>query len=1412
MTAGYWQRRAIRRAFQKGSAARDARDWHSAAKHYRRFLAARPDDFAIWVQLGHMLAEAGDHGEADAAYRQAFALKPDDADLALCRGHLERRRGDLDAAIEFYRRSFELDGNENAARALDELVPPPPEEHAVEEPEPPVEEAEVEAAPEPEPEPVEPVPAWGGRIEGWYLRGVSGVLFDLDGADAAPETWVEFREGDRLVGQATPARRDDGMLEFRAVLDVELGENGEGAEVVARRMPDGSPLEPGPIILFPPSRHPEDHAVAWSLPAVTVKPFVGDARGEVVLFVTHSRSGKVKPHVLPYIRALKAAGLSVLLIASVDRPFDPSAELLDLVDGMLVRRNGGYDFAAWAHALKLDPRLYGASALYLANDSVLPAADPERIAAMIDQIRVCDADLVGLTESHEWRWHVQSYFLAVKSRLLSSRAFHGFMDDVRLLTRKDHVIRAYEVRLAELAEESGHKVDILYPSATAINPTLFGWRALVEAGMPLVKLLLLRGEFKTVDIVGWQDFLVAHGFDATLAEAVVIAAAEEGPVDDGGRLLARRLTAKAAADDPLKVAFFGPWNYDNGLGSASRGIIGALRATGVRLNLHPIHKPFHVHQPLTPPVDIVDFAGPADVAVVHLNPDSWHLLTDDQLAAIGAARHRIGYWVWEMGHIPPAWRRNFGAVDRIWAPSHYCAEVFAAGGDVPVDVVPHVVPIAEPVLIDRAASRESLGLPGERRTILYIFDGSSYLVRKNPAALVRAFAASGLAARGWSLVLKTKHLLDRPEEGAALQSLADGTEGVVLMDRSMTADELAELLATADIYASAHCSEGFGLTVAEAMAMGKEVVATDFGGTRDFLDAESGWPVRAHPWTLDQDFGHYTSGGSWARVDEPALSHALTVAADAVEAGDAGKSEAARRRIAESLSQAAVAERIRESFDHLRTAAEPRGLSFAVNARAGMPVEHVAFGDGLHMLLLAPDGALESLVTPDLPEDDDGWVVLAPRGSRLAPMFERAWRDARQARPDAGIFFGDDVAVEAARPIDQLRLKPCFDPTLLVAQDCIGAPLIVKVSVLRDIGLAPAMGGAVLDHLLLRAHHAGVPIARIAQVLLCHPGERPQADPVTRRRMLESLPPYRDHMFVAGRSPGTLVQRRRFGKSFPEVSLVIPTRRSRLPDSRITYVERLLKAVAKVDWPMDRLTVIVGDDVAGEPAWAKCDWPFTLRRIETLRGADEPFNYAAKMNQLWRAASGEQIVLMNDDLLPVDGGWLHALIGFALDEGVGGVGGRLLYADGRLQHAGIAPLFGAIAHPWAGRATDRATYQDWASVQRQWSAVTGALFATRRSVLERIGGFDEQFTLEYNDIDMCLRMRALGLRIVCTPDAEMVHAEKASRGDMPVGGDQYAMFMLRWKAWLAQDPSWHPALRWDSFEVMPVDDRGAWYR
>ena len=1376
----------MKAAFARANAARDAGHWRLAAKHYRQFLRHQPDNFAIWVQLGHMLGESGDLGGADQAYRKAYAINPDDADLALCRGHLARRAGDIGQAAGFYRRSLALDGNAHAAEALAALG------HI---------EHQREATAEPG--------SRGGVLQGWFEREVSGVLFD----DAGGHAWVEFRAGERLVGQAIPEQNDEGALTFRAILDIDLGENGEGVEVVARRMPDGAELEASPVQLFPPSRHPADHPVAWAVQSEVVKPLTLPVDGEIVLFVTHSRSGKIKPHVLPYLRALKAQGLGIVLIATVDRPVDLPPDLIALADALIVRRNAGYDFGAWSHAFKLYPRLYGAATLYLANDSVFPATGDARIGAIIDRVRASKAELIGLTESHEWRWHVQSYFVAIKPRLLSSRLFHAFMEDLRMLTRKDHVIRAYEVRLGEMAEQNGHDVEILFPSAVAINPTLFGWRQLIVDGLPFVKLLLLRGEFEKADTAGWRDTLGEAGFDVPLAEATLAAAAETGPVDDGGRLLARRLPREIRAAAPLRISFFGPWNYDNGLGQASRGIISAIRRTGALVNLHPIKHPFHVHKPLVPPADILDFEGRADIAVVHLNPDSWHLLTDWQRGAIAEAGRRIGYWVWEMGHIPPAWRRNFAAVDRIWAPSRYCADLFAAQDGAPVDVIPHVVPLPEPQPIDRSGALARLGLPADRRTILYIFDGSSYLVRKNPAALVRAFSASGLAARGWSLILKTKHLNDRPEEGMAFRALAESTGGVVLIDRAMAADELAELTALADLYASPHCSEGFGLTIAEAMAAGKPVVATDFSGSRDFLDASVGWPVKWHGWRLEQDFGHYTEGGDWARIDEPALSATLIRAADAIEAGEDAKGAAARARIGELLSHEAIAAKVAASFAATTEApANAGGVHITANLAAGVPVERAVLGPALRIIALAPDGVLDSALPTDLPVGRNEWIVLAPRGAILSPLFERAWRETAEARPDVGIFYGDDFAVGEDRGLDQLRLKPGFDLTLLAAQDYIGAPLIVRAALFAELGLRPETGAALLDDLLLRAHHAGVSIERIAQVLLAHPGPRPCVDPAIRKAMLERQPLFAHYRFAPGRTPHSLSQWRDFGADFPAVSLVIPTRRSKLPGARSTYVERLLKGIAATGWPMERLTVIVGDDIAGEPAWAKRAWPFALRRIETLRRDDEPFNYAAKMNRLWRTADTEQIVLMNDDLLPAEPGWLKALVGFAMDESVGGVGGRLLYADGALQHAGIAPLFGAIAHAWAGRAKAGGTYQDWALVQREWSMVTGALFATRRSLLEEIDGFDEQFTLEYNDVDMCLRLRALGYRIICTPDAEMVHAERASRGDMPAAGDQYALFYQRWIRWLNDDPSWHPGLRRDSFEMMPADDSRAWYR
>jgi glycosyltransferase involved in cell wall biosynthesis len=651
-----------------------------------------------------------------------------------------------------------------------------------------------------------------------------------------------------------------------------------------------------------------------------VKPVRSVKGRTVALFVAHLSDGRLKPNVGFYLRALVDADVGVVLIAATDRPFAIDPNLKTRLAGIYVRENRGFDFAAWAHLMHAEPGVFAADMLLLLNDSLIGPFSQFAFEALLERIRTLSADVVGAIDSCEHGWHLQSFFLALKRPALSSFALQAFFHQVRTLDDRDQVIRAYEVTFAPRMQAAGLVCKALFPSGDGTNPAVFHWRRLINAGFPFVKTLTLRGELDAqgVDIGGWRKVLKREGADLQVAEMTLDAAEVRHTRPASEWPLLQDPLNHAAFERPFKVAFVGPWNYANGLGGASRGYVSALMRAGLRLNLYPIERPFHIHAQTAPPIPICDFDGPADVVIIHMNPDGWHLLTDQQRHMIGAARRRVGLWVWEMDHLPTAWEANFGKVDAIWAPSRYCAEVFASYSDAPTAVVPHVVEVpAAREGGEKAAMLKQLGLPVDARVILYTFDGSSYLVRKNPHVLVQAFAQSGLAARGWRLVLKTKHLMDRPEDGKAFAALAASSTGVVLIDEPMAHEELACLFATADIYASPHRSEGFGLTVAEAMAAGKLVVASDYGGSRDFLDATCGFPVPVKVVTLDQDFGHYTKGGVWSEVDRNAFMRALVDAADQIEAGNLALGGRARARIHAQLSADAVATEITVALDRL---------------------------------------------------------------------------------------------------------------------------------------------------------------------------------------------------------------------------------------------------------------------------------------------------------------------------------------------------------------------------------------------------------------------------------------------------------------------------------------------------------------
>lgn len=446
--------------------------------------------------------------------------------------------------------------------------------------------------------------------------------------------------------------------------------------------------------------------------------------------------------------------------------------------------------------------------------------------------------------------------------------------------------------------------------------------------------------------------------------------------------------------------------------------------------------------------------------------------------------------------------------------------------------------------------------------------------------------------------------------------------------------------------------------------------------------------------------------------------------------------------------------------------------------------------------------------------------LVAPASCILRPDIVEKVLPTMAARPDVGIFYGDDAVLARDGRVRSVYCKPSFNIALLMADDYVGFPLVIRAATLGSV--FPSFGlrfaGGAWFRLCLDAVSAGIGIERIPHTLIASPAARPKADRAARADALARW--FRGTGRPLATGPGltadTLEIRGRLSDP-PPVTLVVPTRQSAPEDAEgrpgTPHVVTLLDSLARSTYPADRIRVLIGDDEPDDAIYRGRSDRFSVTRILTTRAPGEPFNYAAKMNRLWRAAETEAMILMNDDLVVKRPGWIEALLTFALDRSVGGVGGRLLFPSGRIQHAGMfGGIYDVCAHPWYDYDAQAPTYQDWALTQRDCSVVTGALFATRRAAMEAVDGFDESFSLDFNDVDLCLKMRMLGYRIVYTPFAEMVHHEKASRQAHVAPGAQVSRFLRRWRDVLAQDPMYSPQLRIDTDIVAPRIDAALWTR
>lgn len=349
---------------------------------------------------------------------------------------------------------------------------------------------------------------------------------------------------------------------------------------------------------------------------------------------------------------------------------------------------------------------------------------------------------------------------------------------------------------------------------------------------------------------------------------------------------------------------------------------------------------------------------------------------------------------------------------------------------------------------------------------------------------------------------------------------------------------------------------------------------------------------------------------------------------------------------------------------------------------------------------------------------------------------------------------------------EQRRLRPIFkpdwSPDLLFSCMYMGHLLVVSRQSMDAVGgLRPDFDGAQDYDLALRITD-GVPVVRHVPHVLYHwrrhtgsTAAHAAAKPYTHaagRRALEAA--IQRRKWNASVEDGTGPNLYSLGwqlQGQPLVSVIICSRSPQL-------LKQCLSGIAKcTDYPQWQI-VVVQHITGQEDAMDKVLSGSEVKRVRY----EGPFHFSRMNNQGAEAADGEILVFLNDDVEPRVSSWLYKLVAQAQRRDVGIAGARLVYPTGTLQHAGIAIGIGdGCGHP--GRNMYATPYWNWTNLTRDVSAVTGACLAIRKELFQQLGGFNQNFPVNYNDTDICLRVRQAGYRVLLEAGAVLCHRECQTR-------------------------------------------------
>ena len=442
---------------------------------------------------------------------------------------------------------------------------------------------------------------------------------------------------------------------------------------------------------------------------------------------------------------------------------------------------------------------------------------------------------------------------------------------------------------------------------------------------------------------------------------------------------------------------------------------------------------------------------------------------------------------------------------------------------------------------------------------------------------------------------------------------------------------------------------------------------------------------------------------------------------------------------------------------------------------------------------------------------EETWFCCLDAGDLMEAeaLFRLAW--SLGAHPQWHLVYSDEDVVDLAGTFSSPHFKPDFNIDYLYSLPYVGGLLFYRTSTIRSLGgLRTDLAGAEEYDLTLRCWQAygHACCGHLADVLLHRRLAQPPRWSLSHGQVIDRhFQALQAHL--ASACPGAVLQRGLLPFTHkvvhalprtPRVSIIIPTKNQQ------PMLQRCLVTLLQTTRYPDYEVIIVdnGSDEAN-----------AVRYLEELNAVGHegsvkitvlrypgPFNYSAMNNAAVKISTGELLVLLNNDTAVLHAEWLEEMVRPAMRDDVGIVGCKLLFPDGRLQHAGvILGIGGTVDHHFIGMDHRAYGYHLRAVLTQELSAVTAACLLIKRSVLDEVDGLDEvDFKVCFNDVDLCLRVRQQGYRVIWTPWATLLHEGSASLSSTRDGGQgerfqrEVAALFARWGAQLGNDPFYNRQL------------------